>query len=347
MESINATAAATLPPWLINESHADLSPSWGLTYTATALLDASGEEHPAHAVKGGSAAPPAHLFAPDATDLIVDRHAGSSALGGKFYDRLLEGYGLEFLPQHNGWVDGKTLVALPMVYLAIISLLGRWMTDRKPFQLKAAMRVYNVTQVVLCSYMAVGLLFSPLLDAPSLPRFLGLIPIPNFCAIAAPYTSHAEWYILVHYLSKFLDLFDTVFIILRKKDEQLSFLHVYHHASIGVVWGIVLRTGNGSGTAAYGAWVNSVIHVLMYSHYFVTSFGINNPLKKWLTASQICQFYSCVAHALLVSYYIGVGWEASVPKQLAALQVCYHMSMITLFSAFYKRKFSKTKRKIK
>ena len=194
--------------------------------------------------------------------------------------------------------------------------------------------------MVLCSYMAIGLLISPLLDAPKLPEVYAGIRLPNFFALAAQYSAHGEWYILVHYMSKFLDLLDTVFIILRKKDDQLSFLHVYHHATIGVMWGVVLRTGNGSGTAAYGAFINSIIHVLMYSHYFITSFGINNPLKKYLTAAQICQFYSCVMHALLVAGFIYLGWEQSVPKQLAGLQIGYHFSMITLFSAFYRRKFS-------
>jgi hypothetical protein len=34
------------------------------------------------------------------------------------------------------------------------------------------------------------------------------------------------------YLSKILDFFDTIFIILGKKWKQLSFLHVYHHLTI-------------------------------------------------------------------------------------------------------------------
>ena len=38
------------------------------------------------------------------------------------------------------------------------------------------------------------------------------------------------------YLSKILDFFDTVFIILGKKWKQLSFLHVYHHLTIFAVW---------------------------------------------------------------------------------------------------------------
>lgn len=36
---------------------------------------------------------------------------------------------------------------------------------------------------------------------------------------------------------KLLDLLDTVFFILRKKQNQVTFLHVYHHASmVGFVW---------------------------------------------------------------------------------------------------------------
>lgn len=39
----------------------------------------------------------------------------------------------------------------------------------------------------------------------------------------------------IFYLSKIFDFCDTVFIILRRKWRQLSFLHVYHHTSIFLV----------------------------------------------------------------------------------------------------------------
>lgn len=35
----------------------------------------------------------------------------------------------------------------------------------------------------------------------------------------------AWWY----FFSKVVDLLDTVFFVLRKKQNQVSFLHVYHH----------------------------------------------------------------------------------------------------------------------
>ena len=39
----------------------------------------------------------------------------------------------------------------------------------------------------------------------------------------------------VFYVSKILDFADTMFMIFRRKWIQLSFLHLYHHASIFTV----------------------------------------------------------------------------------------------------------------
>lgn len=39
----------------------------------------------------------------------------------------------------------------------------------------------------------------------------------------------------IFYLSKVLDFADTVFIVVRRKWRQLSFLHLYHHTSIFLV----------------------------------------------------------------------------------------------------------------
>ena len=49
---------------------------------------------------------------------------------------------------------------------------------------------------------------------------------------------------------------------------------------------------------AFGCLINSVIHCIMYSHYFVTSFGFENPFKKFITQAQLIQFAMCIVHAL-------------------------------------------------
>ena len=50
-----------------------------------------------------------------------------------------------------------------------------------------------------------------------------LIPIPLLQAL-----SLAWWF----YLSKFIDFFDSIFFILRKKFDHLSPLHVIHHSTL-------------------------------------------------------------------------------------------------------------------
>merc|ERR1712048_422337 len=111
----------------------------------------------------------------------------------------------------------------------------------------------------------------------------------------------------------------------------MSFLHVYHHGTIGCVWGLLLNEGVGSGTCRYGAWINSVTHVIMYSHYLWTSFGLKNPLKNYITMWQIFQFYTCFAHANIILFVLP-GMETILPQQLAWLQFFYHITLVYLFT---------------
>lgn len=44
----------------------------------------------------------------------------------------------------------------------------------------------------------------------------------------------------LYFIVKIIDLLDTVFFVLRKKYNQISFLHVYHHAGMVMGgWGAV------------------------------------------------------------------------------------------------------------
>lgn len=85
--------------------------------------------------------------------------------------------------------------------------------------------LYNIAQVMLCSYMCI--------EAGVRAYEGGYTLIPgNPFNQANP---NVGFILYVFYLSKILDFMDTVFIILEKKWKQLSFLHVYHHTSIFLV----------------------------------------------------------------------------------------------------------------
>ena len=166
------------------------------------------------------------------------------------------------------------------------------------------------------------------------------VKLPNLFALNTQFSAIGEFWILVHYLSKFLDFFDTIFIALRKKDRQMSFLHLYHHATIGPIWGLLLYLGYGSGTATFGACINSFTHVLMYTHYLVSALGVRHPFKPLITSWQIVQFYSCIAHALVTITPL----ETVYPKYLAWLQLAYHITMIVLFTRFFNKTYAATKK---
>ena len=51
--------------------------------------------------------------------------------------------------------------------------------------------------------------------------------------------------------------------VLRKKNSQISFLHVYHHSSMIVLWWLTVRhCGGGSGRYS-GYFYNEAVHVLI------------------------------------------------------------------------------------
>jgi len=219
---------------------------------------------------------------------------------------------------HHGWfyetmVSPTVFLGIPVLYLFAVWGLCRFMNTRKPtdFFKKYLQPLYNIVQIVLCSAMTAGLM----------PK-----SIRNPFSVNTQRDATVEFWVFVHFLSKYLDFADTFFMIARKSYRQISFLQVFHHATISIVWPYLLYRGWGSGTASYGAFINSVTHVIMYSHYLATSFGINNPFKRYITAFQLAQFASCIIHSFIV-----IAFESNLPVQLAYMQTCYHIIMLYLF----------------
>jgi elongation of very long chain fatty acids protein 4 len=125
-------------------------------------------------------------------------------------------------------------IALIIVYLTIVNIGPRLMKNRKPFDLKPILVVYNLFLVGLSAYIVFELV-----DASYRAGYnyicqpMSYSNDKNHVRIAA-----ALWW---YWFSKFIEFFDTFFFILRKKSNQVTFLHVYHHASMAYLWWIGIK----------------------------------------------------------------------------------------------------------
>lgn len=114
----------------------------------------------------------------------------------------------------------------------------RFMEKRKPYDLKGLLAVYNLAQVVACCYLITGILSKE-------------FKIIKFWKChSVDYTTNDKSIDILTYsyhtfLLKLLELIETVFFVLRKKQNQVSKLHVYHHASTAILGYIMVKYTGG------------------------------------------------------------------------------------------------------
>lgn len=120
--------------------------------------------------------------------------------------------------------------------------------------------IYNAVQVGLCGFMIYR----------AVEEYLAAdyVPLCNKFDQKASGMASVVW---IFYLSKILDFFDTIFMVLRRKWRQLSFLHVYHHTSIFLFYWLNINVAY-DGDVYYTVVLNSFVHLVMYFYYFLTTF---------------------------------------------------------------------------
>lgn len=180
-------------------------------------------------------------------------------------------------------------LAILAVYLYFVLNFGpKFMEKRNPMKLDNIIKCYNLVQVAICSYITIIGYYH------SFGQGYSIICQPvdysnNYHAVQLTKMAHC------YFLTKVVDLLDTVFFVLKKKQSHVSFLHVYHHAGMVLLAWIGMKYFAG-GQSVFMGVINSFIHVIMYLYYFLTS--IDNKYKqsfwkKYITQLQMvsCQLF--------------------------------------------------------
>ena len=83
------------------------------------------------------------------------------------------------------------------------------------------------------------------------------------------------WY----FFSKFTDFMDSFFMVLKKKNNQLTSLHVIHHMIMPVCSWVFLKWVGG-GHSTFFMFLNMGVHVVMYFYYLMS--GLGPQVQKYL-----------------------------------------------------------------
>ncbi|CAL1268316.1 unnamed protein product [Larinioides sclopetarius] len=239
-------------------------------------------------------------------------------------------------------VENKYIIKHPSVLYSVIAayiLFVKWigpalMENRKAFEMRNILIFYNFFQAIGNTFIAYEII-SGLIEFwdercmvkynPELPKLIQRAFKP-------------AWFL---FLVKHIDLLDTVFFVLRKKQSQITFLHVFHHAGMCLIaiWGITRLHMTPGFYIAIGFAINTIIHIIMYTYYGLAAIGPNMRKylwwKKYLTLIQITQIF-------FIAMYLFVGILTGC-EELGTIEILafsYIVLNLVLFLNFY-RKYKK------
>ncbi|XP_075210772.1 very long chain fatty acid elongase 7-like isoform X2 [Lycorma delicatula] len=256
---------------------------------------------------------------------------------------LPEGYKYLFIentdPRTRGWFLMSTPfhpLLLVILYQYFVKVAGpKLMKKRKPMTLNNVLILYNIFQILINSYLVI--------QAAKIIRE----DIQNILCSTVDYSDSPKainaLLTYTYYISRVIDLLDTIFMILRKKFNQVSFLHVYHH-SVMILLGWIFTAYAPGGHAVYFGIINSFVHCIMYFYYLLMvidpAYKTSVWWKKHLTQLQLVQFVIITIHSALV----GLNPNCKFSKLLVVPYIPQGIFMYILFWDFYQKTYINNKK---
>ncbi|CAN8004214.1 unnamed protein product [Ixodes pacificus] len=228
------------------------------------------------------------------------------------------------------------LASLVSVYVYGVKVVGpRMMKHRKPFEIQRIVLMYNLFMVLNCAFF--------------LEEFVRLAYFHNGYNLLLQEVDKSEtpatmrlvslswWY----YLFRIFEFTETVFFVLKKKNNQVSGLHVTHHCVIA--WNMwICVTYGGQAQTLFVTCMNTFVHLLMYSYYFLSALGPRvQPFlwwKRYLTQIQLAQFIVLMLHNSLPLFF-----EGQFVREFSVILVFEGLIFFVWFMVFYFDTYRKKK----
>jgi len=222
------------------------------------------------------------------------------------------------------------ILTIISAYLLFAIVIGpKLMSNRKPFELRRPIFVYNIVMVILNVYF-----FFESICAYEFGTALLNFEYPTNLKELSPKEDRRLNFVYWYFMSKLVDLLDTAFFVLRKKSSQVTPLHLYHHSSVPLCVWLAVRFAPTAGVNGIFPIFNSVVHVLMYTYYALSAFGpsVQKYLwwKRYITQVQLAQFMVFFVYAVTYAFK-QTGW----PSILICTSVAQPPLYLFMFTSFY------------
>ncbi|KAF7634757.1 Elongation of very long chain fatty acids protein [Meloidogyne graminicola] len=214
--------------------------------------------------------------------------------------------------------------------LYVVAIFGiQWfMKDRKPLQITLSLQLWN-------AWLALFSIIGSIVTSFGLIREIffenGLVA--SYTKIGSFFEGTVGLWTFWFCISKFAELGDTIFIVLRKR--PLIFLHWYHHVAT-LNYGLISYVDN-TAFNSWIVWLNFSVHAVMYSYYFLAACRIRLPawFAQCLTSAQITQFL--ITLAILAHVGIKMIYGQNVDTTFTSYIYCLLMeiSYVALFGNFF------------
>ncbi|XP_043289108.1 elongation of very long chain fatty acids protein [Venturia canescens] len=225
------------------------------------------------------------------------------------------------------------VIAILAVYLTFVLKIGpQYMEKKPPFELKKTLVWYNAIQVLFSIWLTILALKTQFYKHV----LMGTCSSGN-ASVQSGLSTAAWWY----FFAKIIELLDTIFFVLRKKQNQVSFLHVYHHTVTALYSWAYLKFLPGEQGLLVG-FLNSLVHIFMYTYYMIAAMGPQYKKylwwKKYMTIIQLIQFGLMLAYLMMI-----LAMDCSMPKILTYFFTMNVTIFLYLFSNFYRKAYKKKK----
>jgi hypothetical protein len=232
------------------------------------------------------------------------------------------------------WNDPTAAFSLVAGYILFVLLGKRIMQNFNPVHVSPhILFVYNFGLVLLSLYM-----FEEIIAGVIQSNYNWSCGELKYTKAEMRLTNALWWY----FFSKAIEFLDTFWMVIRKNFRQITFLHVFHHSSMLVIWWFVISFAPG-GQAFFGAALNCLVHVVMYLYYSLAVYpSLKKYLwwKKYITQFQLIQFVITLTQTLIGLYKTYTG-QCNFPYWPQILLTVYMFMMLGLFSNFYLHEYIK------